>query len=211
MIIIDSREPADNKLKLKMLQDVEVKEEFLEVGDYLLPDDYAIERKHGRDFMASVVSNRLYKQLNNLYQYENPVLAIIVDNKWRDFYFTHSKYVHKQYMGVLTTLMAKYPKLRIIQLETEEEFRDFLHRLHNKLVEDGHKERPTIKLRKARNIKEVKENCLAQIDGVGVSMAKKLIHEFGTINNISNCSEKDLTSIEKLGKKTAEKIIQTLN
>ena len=210
MIIADDREiKCIGLLKKDNYTDVVVS--HLEVGDFLLPDDFVIERKLGRDFMASVASGRLYTQLNNMYQYKNLVLVIVVDNKWKDFYFTKSRYVHKQYMGTLTTLVAKYPKLRIVQLENDDEFISFLKGLHKKLTEDGHKERPAIKLRKTKKIQQVKENCLAQIEGVGIPLSKKLLHEFGSINNVSNCSEKDLVKIEKLGKKTAENILKTLN
>jgi ERCC4-type nuclease len=157
------------------------------------------------------MSKRLFKQLNNLCQYENPVLAIIADNIWRDFYYSKSNYIHTVYLGILTTILCKYPKLRIVQLEDDSQFVDFLTSLDKKLCSDDASERPVPKMRKAKKIGEIQENCLAQIPGIGISMSKKLLHRFGSIQGISKATEKELQSIDKLGKITAGKIIDTLS
>jgi len=161
--------------------------------------------------MLSVKDNRLFSQLNNLHQYEHPVLAIITNNKWKDFYFTKSRFVHSQYIGILTTLTIKYPKLKVMFFEDDDEFVMYLRNLHKKLIDDGYKERPIPKLRKAKDISEVKENCLAQIDGVGIKMAKKLLKKFKSIRSIADANKKDLMEIDKLGEKTAQKILEVLN
>jgi len=209
MIISDSRE--SKCIQLLKSKKSNVKVEFLECGDYLLPDGYAIERKKGKDFVASIMDKRIYKQLNNLVQYDNPMIAIITDNIWRDFYFSKSKYIHSVYHGTLTTIVAKYPKVKILQFECDEDFVDFIVSLDKKLCDDEKHERPTPMMRKATSSQEIKENCLTAIPGVGIKMSKKLLKKFGSINNISKTKVDDLLEIEKLGKVVASRILEMLN
>jgi len=193
---------------------VPLKKEFLEVGDHLLPNSIGVERKTGKDFLASITDKRLYNQLNNLYQYNYPILAIITDNIWKDMYFSKNKYnanVHNVYKGALKTIYAKYPKVRIIFFDSDEEYVDFLIEIDNKLLEDGKNLRPIPMTRKATSIKEIRENVLAAIPGVGISMSKKLLKRFNSVNRISNATIEELIEIDKLGNKTAEKIKESLN
>jgi ERCC4-type nuclease len=208
-IIVDSREPNKNIKYLS--KSTQVKKEFLEVGDYLLPNNIGVERKKGRDLTSSLTGKRIYKQLNNLNQYERPVLAIITKNKWKDFYFNRSNYIHKSYEGLITTVFCKYPKIRILFFEDDEDFMDWMLAVEKKELSDDKGQRPIPITRKARSIKEIRENVLAAIPGVGISMSKKLLKEFKTIHNIARASEKDLMRVDKLGKKTAEKIHNILN
>lgn len=209
MIIIDTREPNDIIKSLKAK--IKIEEDFIEVGDYLLPNGYAIERKKGRDLMSSVMSNRLFEQLNNLYDFEHPILVIIEDNKWKDFYFSKGRYIHKQYIGMMTTLAAKYPKLKVIQMENDEEFIAFIEGLHKKLTEDGNNERPKPIMRKARSLKTRKENLLCATQGISVTSAKRLLKEYKTIENLCAADIKDIMRIKKISKKQAENVYKILH
>ena len=212
IIIVDSRETKCNKL----LKDkkASIQKEFLEVGDMLLPKSFAIERKRGRDFLNSISDKRMYRQLNNLCQYDYPILAIITDNIWKEMYHARNSYnqnIHNVYEGTLNTIYAKYPKVRIIYFNDDNEYVDWLIAMDNKLTEDGNGARPTPVTRKARSIKEIQENVLAAIPGIGIAMAKKLLKKFGNVNNVANADIKSLMEINKLGNKTADKILKVLN
>jgi len=211
ILVIDSREPIEIIRKLKGKSHLGAKEDFIEVGDYLLPNGYAVERKKGRDLMGSVMNNRLYEQINNLCQYEHPIVAIITDNKWRDFYHTHSRYIHKQYTGTLTTLVCRYDKLKVIHFDSDDEFVDFLESLYKKITDDTKSIRPSPATRKARDINEDMENMLTVIKGVGVPLSKKLLKHYGTVANVVNASVDEHQKIEKVGKKLAEKIYNICN
>jgi len=209
IIVCDSRETKC--IKLLQNRKADMKKEFLEVGDFLLPDGYAIERKKGKDFIASISDKRLYSQLNNLYQYEKPIIAIITDNIWREFYFSKNRYIHNSYKGCLTTITAKYPKANILQFENDEDFIDFLIGLDKKLTEEGKGVRPAPMMRRATSPREAKENVLASIKGVGVKMSKKLLHRYKSVNGVSNATVDDMIEIKKLGKVVAERIKEVLN
>lgn len=211
MILQDSSEP-DIILKKIEEKGGEVKRNFNETGDYLLNMGFAIERKKGRDLIGSLQSKRLFTQLNNLVQYENPILALVTSNKWKDFYFSRSRYIHSSYNGLLTTIMVSYPKLKILQFEDDDEFVDFIVSLDRKLTQDTKSTRPVPIARKPTSIIERKENCLAVgIERLGIERAKKLLECFGSIKNIANASEDELRKVEGIGETLVKNIIETLN
>ena len=209
MIIIDNREPNKIKNALKS-KCSDVKEDFIEVGDYLLDNGYAIERKE-KDLISSIQSNRLYDQLNNLCRFEHPILCITIGDLWKTFYFCRSRYIHSSYMGTLTTLTVKYPKLKLIFLQDEEEFINYVASLDKKIHDSGKSERPAPQMRKPTSLKVRKENALTAIEGVSVGKAKKILSCFGSIRNIANANPKELEMVDGIGKKLAEKIRDTLN
>jgi len=209
MITADAREPKDiiNKLSLS----TEVKIDLLSIGDYLLPNGYAFERKKGRDFMSSVMSKRLFEQLEHLSNYNNPHLVIISDNIWKDFYFSKSRYIHNQYLGTLTTLSLSYPKVKLVFLDSDTMFIKYLESLHKKLITEKDSERPTPLVRKAKSINMRRENALACAENVGISMAKKLLKRYKSIRDIADADIEDMLKIDKLGRKTAQNIKDLLN
>jgi Fanconi anemia group M protein len=208
-ILIDSREPTSIFSKLKE-KGLDVKSEFLEVSDYLLDNGYAIERKD-KDFIQSILSNRLYDQLNNLCSYDHPVLCITIQNIWKLFYYSHSRFIDKSYIGTLTTLTCKYPNLKVIFLDGDDEFVNFIISLDKKIHDEGKSEIPKPHMRRPDSIDDRKENCLCAIQGIGMTSAKKLLNEFGSIKNIAEASEEDLKKIEKIGEKQVKNIKETLN
>jgi len=210
-VLIDVREPKNiiNSLK-KKCSDVETS--FLEVGDYVLDDGYAIERKD-KDLIDSIISNRLYDQLNNLCQYEHPILCITIGNLWKTFYFSHNRSIHKSYLGMLCTLTMKYPNLKLVYLQDDEEFINFISHLNKKIHEDPNTihYRPAPVMRKPFKLEDRKENALTAIEGISVGKAKKLLECYGSIKNIANESIEGLQLVPGIGKKLAEKIWKTLN
>jgi Fanconi anemia group M protein len=209
-MIIESREPKHiiDKIREKS-KDSTV--EFFEVGDYHLPDDYLIERKRGLDFLASVLDKRIYEQLNNLNQASHPIIAIITENIWRDFYYSRSNYIYNVYLGTLTTIISSYPKVRIIQFEKDDDFIDFLISLEKKLLDEGKSERPKPHMRRVETMAQRQENCLCAIQGVGVPISKRLLTHYKSIKELCNATEDDLQTLEKVGKTLAHNIVETLN
>ena len=209
-MIIDSREPHSIIQSFKSKKDLLVVEEFIESGDYLLSDGYAIERKTIQDFVASISDRRLFTQLNSLIQYDNPILAIINDNKWEAFYFCHNRYIHNTYIGTLTTIMTSYPKVKIMQFDDEKEFISFVTSLERKLNENGKESvRPKPLMRKPETLGDRKENSISCAKGVGIKTAKTILKEKKTIADI--CLEKKEELEKILGKKSAENLYEMLH
>jgi len=75
-IIVDHREPPEIKRRLLKLG-MELKEEQLDIADYVLSDSVACERKTGADLISSLMDNRLFEQIDRLIEsYDQPILIL---------------------------------------------------------------------------------------------------------------------------------------
>ncbi len=75
-IMMDYREPSDIKAWLEK-EGIVVEQGRLEVGDYSVSEDVIVERKAGNDLTSSIMDNRLFEQVNRLYESaSNPILII---------------------------------------------------------------------------------------------------------------------------------------
>lgn len=209
MIIIDAREPKYMHDMLKA-KGIDVKREFLEIGDYALPGDVIIERKTGSDFIQSIKDNRLWDQLKNLKQYELPILVIESNNIWKDMYFSKSDYIHKSYFSTIGTIAVSFG-IPVITVDSRDDTIMLIESLYRKLTSEGDSSRPVKKMRKARDISEVKEDMLAQIPGLSIKKSKKILECFGTIQNVANASEEELSTVEGIGEKLSKIIYQALH
>ena len=208
MIIVDFREDKQIINKLKS-HNIDIKIDDLEVGDYLLPNGIAIERKE-RDILQSISSGRIWEQMKNLSQYEHPILCIITQNIWKDIYYTSNRNIHKSYFGAISTIIYKF-NIPVLTFQDKDDFITFLITLHNKSISNKQSSRPKPMIRKPRNNNEILENIIAQIPGISINKAKRLLSKYHTIKDIMNASTEDISKIEGFGKKTIFKIREILN
>lgn len=209
MIIVDVHEPK-SVLSLLKRKGLDFERNFLEVGDYILPDGIAIERKRGDDFLHSIIDGRLWVQANNLTQYDVPIFCVVSNNMWKDMYFNKSRHIHKAYYGALATLISKF-SIPTVNFSSDEDFVDFICYLYSKILSDKKSTRPVPLCRKPKSLSERRENCLAMIEGVSISKAKQLLDCFGSIRNISNADIDELMKSPGIGRKLAQNIHETLN
>jgi ERCC4-type nuclease len=209
MVVIDSKEPT-RLITLLEKKKVPCKRDYLQIGDYLFPGSVIVERKECSDFISSIMDKRIWIQAKNLTQYEHPIISIIVENKWKNFYYRKGTYIHKIWTSTIATLASKY-NISVITFEDEDEFLEFIKSLDTKLTSNKESIRFDPIARKANNIFERRENCLCAIEGISVKTAKQLIECYGTIKNISNESIDNLKLIKGIGEKTAKAIYDVFN
>ena len=76
IIIVDERERGSIRGELDRL-DCQIQIETLDVGDYILSNEVAVERKRGDDFAQSLFDNRLFEQLNRLKAtFKHPLIVL---------------------------------------------------------------------------------------------------------------------------------------
>src|SRR4030042_5463798 len=77
VILADHREIASNVTRHLRQHDAEIRETQLKVGDYIVSERVAVERKSVPDFLQSIIDQRLFKQMESLSEsYEKPVLIL---------------------------------------------------------------------------------------------------------------------------------------
>jgi Fanconi anemia group M protein len=210
MIIIDSREK--NSLVISELVEQNISFEFrqLQVADYVI-GNIAIERKTISDFISSMLSKRLLRQLIDLGQYPKKLL-IIEGFDEQELYGDNDKSSGinpNAIRGMLLSTVLKF-QVPIIFTKDYADTAKFLILLE-KRQEKGEKDISLRVRRKTSNIYDQQQMILEGFPGIGPSTAKALLKKFKTIKAIINANEKDLVKARLNKNKIAamKKIIET--
>jgi len=198
-IYVDPRERG--MARLLESRGLEVTLRNLEVGDYVVSDRVAIERKTAQDFVASIIDpeRNLFRQLADLARsYERPVLIL----EGRDLY---SRQVSaSSIQGALASVAVDYG-VPIIPTEDQEDTASVIRLLASREERAGHE--PKLHGHKtARTLKEQQEYLISAIPSVGPSVAKNLLRHFGSIERVIAASKEELQEVDMVGPKIAERI-----
>ncbi|MDD5257233.1 DEAD/DEAH box helicase [Methanothrix soehngenii] len=198
-IYVDPRERGMAKLLEGRGAEVTLKN--LEVGDYVVSDRVAIERKTAQDFVASIIDpeRNLFRQVADLARsYERPVLIL----EGRDLY---SRQVSaSSIQGALASVAVDYG-VPIIPTEDQEDTASVITMLAARERREGHE--PKLHGHKtARTLKEQQEYLISAIPSVGPSVARKLLRHFGSIEKVIAASKEELQEVDMVGPKIAERI-----
>ena len=66
-------------------------------------------------------------------------------------------------------------------------------------------------VQKPQSMREQQEFLVSSLPGIGVTHAKNLLTYFSSVKNLANAKIEELTEVEGIGKKTAERIIKLLD
>lgn len=198
-VFVDPREREMGKLLESLGLEITLK--TLEVGDYVVSDRIAIERKTAEDFVASVIDpgRDLFGQLSDLARtYDRPVLILEGSN----FY---SRQVHPNSIrGALAAVAVDF-KVPIIPTQNQEDTAQAIAMLARREAAEGRE--PKVHGRKtARTLKEQQEYLISAIPSVGLAVARNLLKHFGSVENVMIASEEDLQKVDLVGPKIAERI-----
>jgi Fanconi anemia group M protein len=205
-IIADARESHWVVVSLKKLGS-EVIERTISPADYVLSDNYAVERKEFGDFIGSVYSGRLFDQAERLAAaYENPFL--VVEGPVAQGLMGLSNPL--VFWGALAKVSAEW-NISVIFTLNEEHTAMFLHSLARKLQEE--KKRKIAVKYKPRTY-TLSQRQLMAVQGlphIGPGRAEKLLEMFGSVRRIFSASDKELMLVEGLGKKIVKDIKDLLD
>jgi Fanconi anemia group M protein len=198
-IYVDPRERG--MAKLLEARGMEVTLRNLDVGDYVVSDRVAIERKTASDFVASIIDpeRNLFRQIGDLSRsYDRPILIL----EGRDLY---TRQVNPNSIrGALLTVAVEYG-VPIIPTEDQDETASVIALLVNREQKEGHD--PKLHGHKtARTLKEQQEYLISAIPSVGPRVARNLLKHFGSIERIMTASQEELHEVEMVGPKIAERI-----
>lgn len=203
-IIADKREK--NSLVISELVSLGVSVEFnhLEVGDFVISDDIALERKTVNDFISSMLSKRLLKQLSNLKSNYRKPLLIIEGIDEQDLYENNFKIHENSVRGMILSSILDFG-VSVIFTKDYNDTAKFLYLLARK-QEIPSRETSLKMKRKAANLAEQQQFFVEGFPGIGPSLSKNLLKEFKTIKKIINAEPEELEKIKKLDKNKRENI-----
>jgi ERCC4-type nuclease len=201
-IVADDRETAGGVIAaLRALDGVVVDVQRLDVGDFVVEDRFAVERKTLADFAQSVVDARLFKQAAALAHGARRGVLVLEGTATdaRDIGVSR-----ESLQGALITVGVFYGLTVLRARDAAETARllVYLGRQARRFAKGAlprHGYRP--KGRRARQL-----FVLQGLPGIGPERAARMLDHFGSVQGVAMASVGELAAIDGIGEITAEKI-----
>lgn len=207
-IFVDTREQASSVVRELTELGAIIRVKQLEVGDYIVGPEVAIERKTTEDFLNSMIDGRLFNQLKNMSEsYQTPVI-ILEGNPFELFSLRN---IHKNaIIGALSSISIDY-RIPILFSQDSKETAEFVFIMARREQLGKEKDLRLRTGRKGLTLTEAQQFVVESLPMVGPTMAKSLLGHFKTVRGIVNASEKELQEVDNMGEKKAKKIGKLLN
>lgn len=206
MIWVDCRERGSGVIQALQKSGTRYEVKALQIGDYVVDRRVFIERKTSRDFIVSLKSGRLFKQINELKKQGQRQLLIIEGLPLTLMGGASSRAIN----GALVAIAVSW-QLPILYSECPAETAVILIRIQKQIIKSSdHKPRKTYWRKKSSQYPLQKKKILESMPLIGPHLANELLDNFGTLEKIFSASEKELVKIKGIGKGKAEKIRDVL-
>jgi len=202
-IIADTREVFSGLPSLlESMANVEIKQ--IAVGDYIVSERVAIERKRTEDFIDSLIRKRLFEQVARLKEaYEIPLLIIEDEDLF-------SRNIDKRAIyGAIACLLLDYG-ISVIRTSGIEESANIIFAI---AAREQFRKKKEVALRGKKPNMSLKERQQFIIEGlphVSAVLAKRLLNHFGSVKAIMNASMQQLKKVEGIGEKKAKAIKEVI-
>ncbi len=185
-IVADYREKGSPVLKNLLEEHIELQLKHLEVGDFILSKECAVEFKNISDFVDSIVDGRLLSQIRSLIQYPKPILILEGDEE--DLY--HRRVHREAIQGMIATITTSY-RIPIIRTFSPRETAQILIAIAKREQDPQdksfsyHNAKPLIE-------KDLMEYIVSSLPTIGPSLAKALLEKFDSIEKIFSAKIEEL-------------------
>jgi ERCC4-type nuclease len=202
-IYVDNRENTDLIKELFKLDEIEVEAKQLEVGDIVISENIAIERKAKIDFVNSLLDKRLFPQLLDLARnYRRPVL--ILEGEENIFGLRN---INPNVIRSTISAIAIDLRIPIIYTSNLKETAQMILTITKRVYKDK-KEISLVANKSSHSENEELEKFVSTIPKVNVVTAKGLLSHFKSIKELVNSTEKDLVECEGVGKVRAKSLVE---
>jgi ERCC4-related helicase/ERCC4-type nuclease len=203
-VVADQRE-TDSSIarELSTREDVSVRLETLEVGDYVLSDRVAVERKSVADFLDTLTGGdrSMFEQVGDLARhYARPIVVLEGEGLFEQ------RNVHPNAIrGALSSLAVDFDA-SVLQTADEAETTDLLHVLAGREQSVSDREVSVHGEKGSKTLTEQQEYVVSSIADIGPVTARALLEHFGTVEAVMTAREDDLLEVAGVGQVTAERI-----
>jgi len=206
-VVVDERERLSGIPELLRHFGLQVEYRMLDVGDYIVSSECAVERKHERDFVKSLYSGRLFDQIHRLCEvYSCPVL--VVEGEMSIIAKQMSK--PRAFWGALATLTFQYG-LGVFFTAEAQQTADFIYTLvaHRYFAKP---KGPFIQKKpKMVSLEKAQLSLVSSLPGIGPKLADRALKRFGTVRKVFSASVAEFSWVEGIGRKKSEKIVSVLD
>ncbi|MFO8133496.1 MAG: ERCC4 domain-containing protein [Thermoplasmatota archaeon] len=199
-ILVDHRERCSGIAAILRARDVDVREAQLPVGDYIISDRIAVERKRATDFLDSLVGHRLFDQVGRLADaYPRPILVIEGDGLF-------DRNIHERAIyGAISSIVVDYNFSVFTAADVAETARLLYSMAYREQVKTG----TPVALRGNKPTQTLEEQQRYVVEGlpyVSAVSSQKLLDYFGSVRRVVNATPRELQEIEGIGEKKAREI-----
>jgi Fanconi anemia group M protein len=205
-ITVDHREYRSNVVKNLAIKGVNIEPSQLDVGDYVLSSRIGVERKNVDDFLESLISGKLFKQVSQLKEaYSRPLLILEGENL-----LTSRNISHNAIFGSIASISVDYG-IPIISTKDAGETADLLNVIAKREQREAKKPVAIRGEKTQMSLRERQQFLIEGLPNVSAVIARRLLDHFGSIRDIANASERELCEVDGVGKNIASEIIRVLN
>ncbi len=205
-IIIDERERGDYERLLREAG-AAVERQTLSVGDFVLSERLAAERKTRADFEASIMDGRLFEQAARLAGAYPRAIMVVEGERGEG---RTERVGRAAVLGAYSALVAELG-VSLFFTKTAEATVELLMAMAK--YEQLNKDRPMRVMAKPKSLtlEQYQRAAVEVLPGVGPKMAKELLIYFGSVANVVAADEKKLQEVPKMGPKKAKMIRRVLD
>jgi len=206
-IYVDEREKSSGVPEILRGLGVTVIYRRLDVGDYIVSDRTAIERKTADDFIKSLIDGRLFDQCRRLSDvYEKPVL--LIEGSLRRA-LSNSSIRRNAVIGALTTLIVDLD-VHVLFTYNAKESAFAIKSIAEKEQRSGRSYVVLHKKPKLSSLREWQLYILQSLPYVGPKVAQRLLETFGSVYRVFTATVPELAKIEGLGEKKAGEVVRII-
>ncbi len=201
-ILADHREKNNRVVKELIDAGVSVKTAQLTTADYVVSGKVGVELKKVPDFVASIIDGRILDQVRDLKNSFQKAVLVIEGEE--DIYTVRN--VHANAIrGMLASIVLDF-HVPVLYTKNPQDTAALLAVMAKR--EQGKEIDFTIHPLKPKSIREQQEFIVAAFPNIGVQTAKVLLEHFGSIKNLVNATEGQLTELKGIGDKTAQQLVK---
>lgn len=198
-ISVDSREP-DSVCDSLEAQGATLEIAQLPLGDYVLSERLAVERKTRQDFESSIFDGRLFSQLSGLSAAYSRVVFIVEGEGDGE-----SRLSRAALLGAYSSVISDYG-CALFFTRSPQATAEMVFALacHEQLAKPH--TLPVFAKRRAKNDSELSRAIVESLPSVGPSLARSLLNYFNNVENVFTAPESELKEVGKIGEKKAKRL-----
>ncbi|WP_254532213.1 DEAD/DEAH box helicase [Natrinema gelatinilyticum] len=207
-VVADQREMDANIARdLSRRDEIEVRLETLDVGDYVLSDRVIVERKSVGDFVDSLVGGdrSVFEQAGAMARhYSRPIIVVEGDGLYEQ------RDVHPNAVrGALSSLAVDFG-VSVLRTEGETDTTELLAVIAGREQTTADREVSVHGEKGSKTLSEQQEYVVASIAEIGPVTARSLLEAFGTVEDVMIATEDELQEADGVGSVTAERIREVI-
>ncbi|MFW6038688.1 MAG: DEAD/DEAH box helicase [Candidatus Saliniplasma sp.] len=204
-LTIDMREQNSKVVTEISKKGIRIDTAQLSVGDYIISEDTAVERKSVEDFLESLIDGRLFSQAKSLKeQYISPIIILEGEG------LHHKRNISDNAVyGALASIINDF-RIPVVSTKNEEETASLISALVSR--KKGVKRSTSVrKDKESMSTFNQKKFIIEGLPSISGTLAERLLDHFGNVRSVFKAGVDELREVKGIGPETAERIVKLLD